>query len=95
MLPSLISRVAPADCHGTAMGIYSSSAVSRCVLWVVRRAVSLHGHFGLHGVFVLTALGALLWLVVAASMKRRVIWPAIMLKVAVKDPADAERLPRD
>jgi MFS family permease len=67
MLPSLVSRVAPADCRGTAMGFYSSSQFFGAFLggslggW-------LHGRFGLHSVFICSAVAAVLWLLVAAGM---------------------------
>ena len=33
MLPSLVSRIAPADCRGTAMGVYSSAQFHGCISW--------------------------------------------------------------
>jgi MFS family permease len=91
MLPSLISRVAPVDCRGTAMGIYSSSQFLGAFLGGSLGGL-VHGRFGLHGVFLFTALGALLWLLVAASMKSPRLLASYIHKVAVMDPADAERL---
>ncbi len=67
MLPSLVSRVAPADCRGTAMGVYSSTQFFGAFVggslggW-------LHGQFGLHSIFIVAAVGALAWLGLAASM---------------------------
>jgi len=67
-LPSLISRVAPVDCRGTAMGVYSSSQFFGAFLGGALGGW-LHGRFGLHAIFICTALGALLWLLLALSMK--------------------------
>jgi predicted MFS family arabinose efflux permease len=94
MLPSLISRVAPLDCRGTAMGIYSSSQFLGAFLGGSLGGL-VHGRYGVHGVFVLTALGALLWLLVAAFMTTPRRLASYIHKVVVKDPADAERLQRE
>jgi MFS family permease len=66
-LPSLISRVAPVDCRGTAMGIYSSSQFFGAFLGGTLGGL-LHGRFGLHAVFIVAAAGALAWLLLALSM---------------------------
>jgi predicted MFS family arabinose efflux permease len=93
MLPSLISRVAPLDCRGTAMGVYSSSQFLGAFLGGSLGGL-VHGRFGLHGVFLFTALGALLWLLVAASMKAPRRLSSYIHKVEVRDQAEAERLSR-
>jgi MFS family permease len=67
-LPSLISRVAPVDCRGTAMGVYSSSQFFGAFLGGTLGGV-LHGRFGLHAVFIVAAAGALVWLLLALSMR--------------------------
>lgn len=66
-LPSLVSRMAPADCRGTAMGFYSSAQFFGAF---VGGALGgwLHGRFGMHSIFVCAAAGALVWLGLAASM---------------------------
>jgi MFS family permease len=94
MLPSLISRVAPLDCRGTAMGIYSSSQFLGAFLGGSLGGL-IHGRFDAHGVFLFTALGALLWLLVAASMRPPRRLASYIHKVVVKDQADAERLSRE
>ena len=94
MLPSLISRVAPLDCRGTAMGIYSSSQFLGAFLGGSLGGL-IHGRFGVHGVFLFTALGALLWLLVAVSMQSPRRLASYIHKVVVKDQADAERLSRE
>ncbi len=68
-LPSLVSKTAPADAKGTAMGVYSTSQFAGAFIgglvggWV-------HQRWGLEAVFVFGALVALLWLLVAAGMRR-------------------------
>ncbi len=69
MLPSLVSKVAPVDAKGTAMGVYSTSQFTGAFCggmlggWV-------HQQFGLTAVFEVGALVAVLWLVVGSGMHR-------------------------
>ncbi len=68
LLPSLVSKTAPADFKGTAMGVYSSSQFAGAFTgglvggWI-------HATFGLGAVFVLGALACLCWLLVASGMR--------------------------
>ncbi|MCB1773556.1 MAG: MFS transporter, partial [Gammaproteobacteria bacterium] len=68
-LPSLVSKVAPVEAKGTAMGVYSTSQFSGAFFgglvggWV-------HQQFGLFAVFEVGALAALAWLIVAAGMRK-------------------------
>jgi MFS family permease len=67
-LPSLISRIAPAQSKGTAMGIYSSSqflgAFSGGVI-----GGALLGHYDVTGVFDGCAITAGLWLLASIGIK--------------------------
>lgn len=67
MLPSLISRVAPVDCRGTAMGFYSSAQFMGAFAGGVM-AGWLQGQFGLHAFFLFAAAAALAWLLLAFGM---------------------------
>lgn len=68
-LPSLVSKTAPADAKGTAMGVYSTSQFTGAFVgglaggWV-------HQHWGLQAVFLFGALAAAAWLVVAVGMRK-------------------------
>jgi MFS family permease len=68
-LPSLVSRVAPADMKGTALGVYSTAQFSGAFAggslggWI-------HGSYGDTTVFVLAAGVLAIWFVVALSMQR-------------------------
>ena len=66
-LPSLITKVAPPDAKGTAMGLYSSPQFLG-----IFAGGALGGwanqHGGSAGVFAVTAALALLWLLAAATM---------------------------
>jgi MFS family permease len=68
-LPSLISKVAPVDAKGTAMGVYSTSQFAGAFVgglvggWV-------HQQFGLIAVFQAGALVAAAWLLLALGMRK-------------------------
>ncbi|RDI48710.1 MFS transporter [Aquicella lusitana] len=67
-LPSLISRTAPADRKGTALGIYSCSQF----LGIFAGGVLggwLYGQFGFTGVYLFCTLAALFWLILALLMQ--------------------------
>ncbi len=66
-LPSLISKTAPGDLKGTAMGAYSSSQFMGAF---VGGAVGgwLYGDFGVETVFLFSALAAFTWVIVAVFM---------------------------
>ncbi len=67
-LPSLISRMAPIDGKGTAMGVYSTSQFFGAFLGGATGGL-LYGTFGLEGVFYACAAVAVLWVVVSVGMK--------------------------
>jgi MFS family permease len=90
-LPSLISKVAPPDSKGTAMGVYSSSQFFGIFVggslggW-------LQGHFGFAAAFGFSAVMAALWLIAALSMKSPGYLSSRLLKVGRMGAAEAERL---
>ncbi len=86
MLPSLISRVAPADCRGTAMGFYSSAQFAGVFLGGALGGV-LHGLYGLHAIFLVSAAGAVLWLLLAFSMSRPEKLSSYIYKIATAEDA--------
>ncbi len=67
-LPSLVSKTAPVDAKGTAMGVYSTSQFAGAFFggllggWV-------HQRFGVAAVFVAGAAVAMVWLLVALAMR--------------------------
>lgn len=66
-LPSMVSKIAPPELKGTAMGIYSTAQF----LGAFAGGISggwIYGRFGLHDVFLFCALVAVLWLLVAIGM---------------------------
>ncbi|ATX81202.1 putative arabinose efflux permease, MFS family [Mariprofundus ferrinatatus] len=88
-LPSLISRMAPIDAKGTAMGVYSTSQFFGAF---IGGAVGgwFYGHFDVQGVFYGAAMLGLIWLVVAAGMKMPVMRSTVMAHV--ESDVDAELL---
>jgi len=67
-LPSLISRMAPIDGKGTAMGVYSTSQFFGAFVGGTFGGV-VNGAFGLEGVFFACAIVAFLWVLISLGMK--------------------------
>lgn len=67
-LPSLISKQAPAECKGTAMGIYSTSQFLGIFFGGIFGGWIL-GHFGKNEIFFCSGLLCLIWLAVAYTMR--------------------------
>ena len=67
-LPSLISKTAPPDSKGTAMGFYSSAQFLGAFLGGLLGGL-IHQHFSTTAVFAACALAGVLWLLVAVSMR--------------------------
>ncbi len=91
VLPSLVSRLAPADARGTAMGVYSSSQFIGIFVggagggWI-------KSAFGVNGVVGFCVVLALLWLVIAAPMRPPARISRRVLHVTPRDAAAAARL---
>ena len=67
-LPSLISKIAPADAKGTAMGVYSTSQFAGAFLGGAAGGL-VHQQFGAQAVLLFAAGMAVIWLLFAATMK--------------------------
>jgi MFS family permease len=90
-LPSLITKAAPPDAKGTAMGLYSSSQfLGIFVGGVVGGLVNQHA--GSAGVFALTAAIALVWLVAAATMAQPSYLTTRLIPIADGKVKDADTL---
>lgn len=90
-LPSLISRVAPPESKGAAIGIYSASQFLGAFVGGAVGGVVLGNH-GVSGVFVFTAIGGVVWLALAVSMPALNLLASRTLDVGRQDPERAERL---
>ena len=93
-LPSMVSKTAPPDLKGTAMGVYSTAQFLGAFCGGVG-AGWLHGHFGIGAVFGYCAAVALIWLAVAMFMARPRYLSSVMLNVGGLSPAQAFALTHD
>ncbi|MGH8552319.1 MAG: MFS transporter, partial [Methylococcales bacterium] len=89
--PSLISKIAPLENKGTAMGIYSTSQFLGAFLggsgggW-------LNGKFGVESVFIACAGFAIVWLVIAITMQPPRYLSSLLLNVGELDEHEAARM---
>jgi len=90
-LPSLISKVAPPDAKGTAMGIYSSSQFMGMFVGGVG-AGRVMQMYGLAGVFAFAAAIAGVWFVIALTMKAPSYLSTYLLNVGALGAAEARQL---
>lgn len=70
-LPSLVSKAAPPEAKGTAMGVYSTSQFSGAFFGGLVGG-GIHAQFGLSAVFLMGTLACLIWLLIASGMRVRV-----------------------
>ena len=92
-LPSLISRIAPPDSKGAAIGVYSASQFLGAFVGGAAGGVVL-GNYGVGGVFVFTAISAVAWLTLAVSMPALNLLASRTLSIGRQDPARAKHLAR-
>ena len=90
-LPSLITKVAPADVKGTAMGVYSSLQFLGIFVGGVIGGIA-HQHGGSAGVFALTSALAIIWLLAAAGMAQPSYLTTRLVPIAQNKLADAATL---
>jgi MFS family permease len=90
-LPSLITKAAPPDAKGTAMGLYSSLQFLGIFAGGVIGGFA-HQHGGDSGVFAMTAALALLWFLVAATMAQPSYLTTRLFPIADGNADDAETL---
>lgn len=90
-LPSLVSKTAPADAKGTAMGVYSTSQFAGAFVggalggWV-------HQQWGVKAVFLLGAAAALVWLLTALGMRRPARHASELVHLSAMGAGDAADL---
>ncbi len=90
-LPSLVSRIAPVDGKGTAMGVYSTSQFLGAFVGGAGGGLLL-GIYGVSGIFIACAIGALLWLALAFGMRTPSMRSAMMLHIDSTRVDDAREL---
>ena len=87
-LPSLVSKVAPVDAKGTAMGVYSTSQFAGAFVggllggWV-------HQQFGLGAVFQAGTLVGVVWLLLASGMRKPGRYASRLVNFGVMEPDGA------
>jgi predicted MFS family arabinose efflux permease len=91
MLPSLTSRMAPAQSKGIAIGLYSSVQFLGTFAGAAMGGY-LYGRFGMHGVVIADAALLVIWLVVAFDMKTPEALSTRTYTVPALDASEAERL---
>jgi MFS family permease len=90
-LPSLITKAAPPDAKGTAMGLYSSLQFLGIFAGGIVGGF-VHQHWGDTGVFGLTGAIAVLWLLAAATMAQPSYLTTRLLPIGDGREDEAERL---
>jgi predicted MFS family arabinose efflux permease len=79
-LPSLVSKTAPGDLRGTAMGIYSTCQFMGAGIGGAAGGWC-YGHYGAGGVFIACAALACSWLLLALGMKAPRHWTNLLLSL--------------
>jgi MFS family permease len=87
-LPSLITKVAPPDVKGTAMGVYSSLQFLGIFIGGIIGGMA-HQHGGSAGVFALTTALAAIWLIAAAGMAQPSYLTTRLVPIAESKLSDA------
>ncbi|MCI0654771.1 MAG: MFS transporter [Methylococcaceae bacterium] len=90
-LPSLISKIAPLENKGTAMGIYSTAQFLGAFLGGAGGGW-LNGKFGVESVFIACAGFAIAWLVIAITMQPPRYLSSLLLNVGELDESLAARM---
>lgn len=84
-LPSLVTKIAPADAKGTATGIYSSAQFLGIFVGGAGGGLAA-AIAGTRGVFVLTLIAALIWLLIASTMRRPGRYSSYLARTGAIDP---------
>ncbi len=93
LLPSLVSKTAPVDLKGTAMGVYSSCQFLGAFLGGAAGGW-LHARYGLAGVFAFGAALAGLWGLIALGMKPPRPASSLLIHLDLADPRQVAPLTR-
>lgn len=90
-LPSLVTKTAPAGAKGTATGVYSSSQFLGIFVGGLVGGL-VHQVAGSTGVFVMTGIIALVWLLLAATMGRPSYLTTRLIRIGAGMVGDTESL---
>lgn len=90
-LPSLISKTAPADLKGTAMGVYSTSQFLGAFVGGAVGGWS-YGQWGAKAVFLFCIVAAVSWLLVSIRMSPPRYWANLLISLETLSPQDVDQL---
>lgn len=90
-LPSLISKISPADRKGTAMGVYSSSQFMGAFIGGWAGGIC-YDFAGAQAVYLLSSFALLIWLLLAYSMKNPRYVSTYLLKIGKIAPAEINQM---
>jgi MFS family permease len=90
-LPSLISKIAPLEIKGTALGVYSTAQFLGAFLGGAGGGW-LYGQFGVESVFIACTGIAIVWLLIATTMEPPRYLSSLMLNVGELDESQAARM---
>ena len=93
MLPSLVSRIAPIESKGAAIGVYSSSQFFGAFTGATL-AGALYGAYGIGAVFLATTGLLVVWWILAVTMSEPKLLASRQLRVGEQTPSAAEHLAR-
>lgn len=93
LLPSLISKIAPVDSKGTAMGVYSTFEFFGAFVGGTAGGWLL-GQYGMASAFAFTGGLLMIWITVAASMREPRMVSTRLLYVGRQQPTEAKELAR-
>jgi MFS family permease len=94
VLPSMISKIAPPDSKGTAMGVYSSSQFLGAFVGGVSGGY-LYGTQGIEMVFLLCVIVLTIWLLIALGMKPTRHLTALLVKTEPLGEVEAKLLEKE
>jgi predicted MFS family arabinose efflux permease len=92
-LPSMVSKAAPAAMKGTAMGVYSTAQFLGSFVGGIGGGL-IYGHYGAVYVFLACALIALLWALLALTMKPPRQVSSLLVRVGNMPIGEASQLSR-
>lgn len=90
-LPSLVSKLSPADRKGTAMGVYSSSQFIGAFIGGAVGGLS-YELAGAQGVYLMCSFALLVWLLLAYTMKNPRYVSTYLLKIGKIDPSQVNQM---
>jgi MFS family permease len=90
-LPSLVSKISPAEAKGTAMGIYSTSQFLGAFLGGIIGG-KLLGIYGINGVFLFAMLAMIIWFFIALTMKSPRYLSVHVVKLSAIQAHDISRI---